>query len=359
MLGTSPDLKGGIAAVVRTLRESGLFDRARIEYVVTHLDTGAFGKVLQFSRAVVATLRALLKGDVALVHVHVSFNASFWRKATLLWIARRFGVPTVFHLHSGGFDEFAARGGPIRRWCIRRSLRASSVVVVLSKHWHDWVEQFAPGSKVRVVANPVQVPASIHDRSKAGARAHAGRVLFLGKICDEKGTFDLLHAWQRFRQVAPGWRLAIGGFGEVERFLEEASRIGVRDDIEYLGWVAGEAKARELASADIFVLPSYKEGMPVAILEAMAFGAAVIATPVGGVPDMMEAGVHGVWVRQGDVVGLADAIVRLAGSPQLRATLAAASRKHVASHYATEKVVEQIVSLYREVAANQSGRARW
>jgi glycosyltransferase involved in cell wall biosynthesis len=350
MLGTSPSVKGGITSVVATLREGGLFERARVRYVATHVETGRLDKLVQFARAVANTFRALCSGRVALVHAHVSSKASFWRKASLLAMARLFRVPTIFHLHSGAFDEFATKGGRLRRWCVRRTLQRSDVVVVLSNRWRAWVQDFAPGSTVRVVANAVGVPDTLARRSSDGDASRGGRVLFLGMICDAKGTFDLLHAWARFSAEVKGWRLVIGGYGEVDRFLAEAQKLGVRGDIDYLGWVAGPDKLRELSAADIFVLPSYKEGMPVSILEAMAYGATVIATPVGGVADMLEADVHGLVVQPGDVEGLSRALVQLASSATLRLSLATAAHAHVSSHYATDKVVRQLCALYREAA---------
>jgi glycosyltransferase involved in cell wall biosynthesis len=350
MLGTSPSARGGITSVVTTLREGGLFDQARVHYVTTHVESGGLAKLVQFARAVANTFRALCSKRVALVHAHVSSKASFWRKASLLAMARSFHVPTIFHLHSGAFDEFATKGGRFRRWCVRQTLRRSDVVIVLSNRWRQWVQDFAPGSTVRVVANAVNVPHAVPRRSPEGDAARGGRVLFLGMICDGKGTFDLLQAWVQFSEKVKGWRLVIGGNGEVDRFLVEAQTLGVRSDVDYLGWVSGPAKFQELSAADIFVLPSYKEGMPVSILEAMAYGASVIATPVGGVPDMLEADVHGLVVSPGDVAALSRALVQLASSAALRLRLATAAHAHVSKHYATDKVIEQLCAIYREVS---------
>jgi glycosyltransferase involved in cell wall biosynthesis len=349
MLGTNPAMRGGIAAVVSALRDGGLFKRANVRYVATHVDGGKLAKLNQFASAVLSTIRALTSGQVALVHAHVSSNGSFWRKSFLLLMARAFGVPTIFHLHSGGFETYAARGlgGPLLRWWIRRTLEASDAVIVLSARWADWARRFAPKSNVRVVGNPVHVPAVIGHKHADEAQI-GGRVLFLGLICDAKGAFDLLRAWVDFRASDPAWRLAVGGNGEVDRFLGEATRLGIRTEIEYLGWVSGAEKESQLVGADIFVLPSYGEGMPVSVLEAMAYGACVIATPVGGVPDMMCRDVHGLWVEPGDIRGLASCLRQLARSPAMRRALATAARDHVVAHFSLETTVERICDVYRE-----------
>ena len=346
MLGTSPTEKGGIAAVVGTLSEAGFFETAQVRYVATHVETSRIAKVTQFALAVAQTFAALCSGRVALVHAHVSSGASFWRKAVLLGMARACGVPTIFHLHSGAFDAFAGQGGRLRAWAVRRTLQSSDVVVVLSERWGNWVQIFAPGSVIRVIPNPVNVPTVVRPAHAPPQR----RALYLGLISEAKGTFDLLRAWAQFRRDVPGWRLAIGGNGAVDLLMSESKRLGVDVDVDFLGWITGSDKARELNAADIFVLPSYREGMPVSILEAMAFGAAVVATPVGGVPDMMRDEVHGLLVRPGDIAGLSGALVRLATSDELRHRLAGSARVHVREHYATDMVVRMLCDLYGAVA---------
>jgi glycosyltransferase involved in cell wall biosynthesis len=354
MVGTDPRMRGGVASVVATLRDAGLFERLGVRYVATHVDGGAARKLRRFAAAAVEAARVLARRDVAIMHAHVSSRGSFWRKAFLLWLARRFGVATIFHLHDGRFGDFAANGfgGPLLRWCIRRTLEGSSEVVVLSPRWGEWVRSFAPRSRVRVIGNPVHCPpeAALRPRAavESGDAASGGNILFLGKLCDAKGVFDLLRAFAAFAAQHPGWRLAVGGDGEVERFLAQADALGVRDRIDYLGWVGGDDKERALAGCDVFVLPSYSEGMPVSLLEAMAYGCAVIATPVGGVPDMMTPEQHGLWVQAGDVDALAAALARAADSRELRDRLGAAARRHVAAEYSVETVSRKIAEAYAD-----------
>lgn len=352
MVGTSPDMRGGIAAVVSALQAGGLFERVRARYLASHIEGGPATKLGCFGRALLRMLRMLWRGEVALVHAHVSSKGSFWRKSLLLALARSFGCRTVFHLHSGGFDEFAARGtggALLRRW-IRRTVEASDAVIVLSPRWAEWMRSFAPRSRVEVVGNPVLVPKRAPVAAERASAVGGGRVVFLGLICEPKGCYDLLQAWTGFRARCPGWRLAIGGNGEVERFLERARALGVHDDIDFLGWVSGDAKDRELRRADIFVLPSYKEGMPVSVLEAMAYGLAVVTTPVGGVPDMMQAGVHGLWVEPGDVAALCDRLSTLALDAPLRERLGGAARSHVLSHYSADAVIDDLLRVYARLA---------
>lgn len=354
MLGTSPRTWGGIAAVVQTYRAGGLFGRVDIGYVATHIDGSRGAKAAQFGRAVTQATRMLGTRRVALVHAHVSSSASFWRKSLLLAMARARGVPTIFHLHSGGFPDWVTRQAPnpaASAW-IRHTLEASDAVLVLNGAVADWMRGFAPRARITVLPNPVAIPAGPPVYEARPPAPGPGRVLFLGWIYDFKGCYDLLQAWVRFRERCPGWRLVVGGKGEVERFLREAEALGIRDDIDFLGWVSGEAKDRALREADLFVLPSYREGMPVSVLEAMAYGVPVLVTPVGGVPEMMQPDVHGLWVAPGDVPALADRLAELADNPALRERLARSAHAHVIERNSVAAITAPLLALYARLAGS-------
>lgn len=352
MLGPGPGMRGGIAAVLASLLDGGLAQRVPLRCLNTFADAGAGAKLGRFAKAFLCLLAALLSRRVALVHAHVASHGSFWRKSLLLALARGFGVPTVFHLHGGGFADFAAGLGPgwRQRW-VRHSLQASDRVVCLSARWQAWVQGFAPAARAVVLQNPVRVPSDAELAAlRAGGDAAAPPfVLYLGLIAPAKGSFDLLGAWPAVRTQAPTWQLKMGGNGDSAALLQRAADLGVSASVHYLGWVAGEHKQGLIAHASVFVLPSYNEGLPVAVLEAMACGVPVVCTPVGGVPDIVADGQEGLLVPVGDPAALADALVRLAGQPALRQALGQAGRRRVLAHNAVPIVVEQWRALYQEL----------
>lgn len=352
MLGPGPGMRGGIAAVLASLLQGGLAQQVPLRCLNTFADAGAVAKLGRFAGACLRLLAALLSRRVSLVHAHVASHGSFWRKSMLLALARGFDLPTVFHLHGGGFADFASGLGPgwRQRW-VRHSLQASDRVVCLSPRWQAWVQGFAPGAKVGVIQNPVQV---LSDAELAALRADSDAaappfVLYLGLIAPSKGTFDLLSAWPAVQAQAPTWQLKVGGNGDSAALLQRAADLGVAASVQYLGWVTGEHKQGLIAAAGVFVLTSYNEGLPVAVLEAMACGVPVVCTPVGGVPDIVADGQEGLLVPVGDPAALADALVRLAGQPALRQALGQAGRRRVLAHNAVPIVVEQWRALYREL----------
>ncbi|NCT83624.1 MAG: glycosyltransferase family 4 protein [Comamonadaceae bacterium] len=344
MVGTDPAGQGGIAAVVGVYAQQGWLARQRVRYLVSHRAGSVLGRVLLFPWALAQLLAALLAGRVSLLHAHVASYGSFARKSLLLALARGFGVPTVFHLHGGHFQKFYAASPAWRQRWIRHTLRRSNRVLALSEAWREALLSIVPEARVSVLANPVAFPPPAPERP-----AVPGRVLFLGRADRSKGVFDLLTALGQARAQLPRLHLHVGGDGDLEAVRAAVAREGLDAAVTLLGWVRGAAKERELAEAEIFVLPSYDEGLPMAMLEAMARGKAVLATPVGGIPQALRDGVDGLLVAPGQPPRLAEALLRLGGDAPLRAALGASAIERVRAGYATDTVLAELDRIYSEV----------
>jgi len=344
MIGTQADSRGGIASVVRLYRVGRLFETWPVIYVPTHGDGSAASKAVLILKALTSILGRCLTGRVLVLHVHLATRASFWRKALVIAMVACFRRPVVLHLHSGRFVDYyegqlGVFGRRVARWMFTRAAR----VIVLSQEWQRWVAMTFPGAHTAVVGNPVLVP-----RSVASARDSCS-VLFLGRLEEEKGIYDLLEAMTTLRRRVPGVKLLCAGDGEFAEVSRRIADLNLRECVEMLGWVEGESKVCLIDRATVFVLPSYKEGVPMSILEAMAHGLPVVATSVGGVPDIMQTEVDGLLVRPGDVSGLVAAVQRLLLDESLRRTLAARARSRVIQESSVEKVVGQLGAVYAEM----------
>lgn len=348
MLGIHPasELKGGISTVVDVYRAEGLFARWPIHYIGTMKSGSPARKVAVAAAALVELARLLLAGRVAALHAHTASRASFWRKSMFILLARAAGVPVIFHLHGAEFQQFYAHESSVlTRWFVRRMLQTVQTVVVLSSQWKAFIETIAPKAKVVIIANPVAVPAVPFDPVQ---RAPA-TLLFLGRFGPRKGILDLLQALTLIRERFPHVKLRCGGDGDVEGVIRRARELGISENVEMLGWVSGPAKARELAHATVYVLPSYAEGLPMGVLEAMAAGTPTVTTNVGGIPDAIEDGVHGYLISPGDVGGLADRIIRLLGDEGLRRRLGSAARARVSQGFSAQEVLAHVDALYRDL----------
>lgn len=345
MIGTSLRTMGGIAAVVNVYASAGLLERFQVRYLATHRDGGKAAKLARMLSAYGRFLQALLCGQIGLIHVHVASRASFWRKSYFFLLAFLFRVPAILHLHGGGFAMFYDECGPLRRWLIRFIFDHADRVLVLSEGWRAWARTISRNPHIEPLFNPVVMPA---EAVPWQARAH-GDILFLGKLGKAKGIDDLLDATPALLPACPQARLLLGGDGEQAQARQRADTLGLGEHVQILGWVGPDAKRALLASAGIYVLPSYIEGLPMSVLEAMAAGMPVVTTPVGGIPEAVADGVEGFLVPPGDVAALTDRLRRLLTDDALAARMGAAGRHKVATTFSTDVILPRLERIYMEL----------
>jgi glycosyltransferase involved in cell wall biosynthesis len=283
----------------------------------------------------------LLAGRVELLHLHMAMKGSFWRKAIFLALGRLAGVPVVIHLHGSEFAVFYERSSAFAQACIRSTFNRASAVVVLSESWHQFVTGFCT-RPITVVKNFVP---DQFDPARAATARRPRAVLFLGLFGERKGIYDLLKAWAIVHQRVPDAVLYCGGNGEVDKVRQTVSELGLEVTIQVPGWVSGEQKRALLHGCAVFALPSYHEGLPMAIIEAMSYSMAIVSTAVGGIPELVDRN-NGRLVRPGDPVELAQALVELLLADDL-ARLGAVSRERYRKEYTPEAAASHMRDVYR------------
>ncbi len=242
---------------------------------------------------------------------------------------------------------------PSRTKVIRRIHRMATRVIANSAAVADMlVNEFRiPADRVRVMRNGVDLS---RFKKRTGPRAapldqldpDAKILLTVANMHSAvKGHYDLIEAARNICPVFPGVRFVLAGDGVERPKIEEAVRsAGMEKNFIFLGQRADVPEL--LASADIFVLPSRAEGLPNAALEAMAAGLPVVATRVGGIPEIIENGVSGLLVPPQDSASLARALLRVLGDPEFAARLAAASLERACSEFSFERAVAQLEEIY-------------
>lgn len=349
MAGTSPDRRGGVASVLRTWRDCGFFERLNVRYVATDAPGGRGRKAAAALGAWTRCAAGIALRRCDVVHVHTSSYASFWRKSPVFALALLGRVPLVVSLHGGGFRDFHAAGGPLRRAWIELVMRRAAAFVVLTDGWADWARGVAPHANVQVLPNVTVVPALPDAR-----RVEPDLLLYLGRIEASKGIGVLVEALALANRRGAGWRLACAGEGDVDAARAQAARCGVEAGaLVFPGWLDDAGRADWLARCALLVLPSLAENMPMAVIEAFAYGRPVIASRVGGLPDMVDAGIDGWLVEAGDAQALADALTAAAEARPALAAMGGAARDKALRRYAPEEALRRLERLYGEVAAGR------
>ena len=344
MVGTDLEGMGGVRAVVRGYFDSGLFDRYHCVYVASHRAGSTWVKITTAVKAWFRVAFLLRRLESPLVHVQVASRGSFWRKFVVCWLARAAGRPYIFHLHGGGFSRFYDdESGWLARRLIRSTLEHASLVIALSEQWRERLLQICPLARVDVLHNAVAIP-DIQGLRRLDDRDST--LLFLGHVLRDKGVYDLVRAFARVATRFPRTKLVLGGTGDLEGVQQLAAQLEISDRLSCPGWLGPDRKSAALASSLIFLLPSYHEGMPMAVLEAMSWGLPVIATPVGGIPQVIDHEVSGLLVAAGDIEGLARQIERLLTDTALRERLGANARARIEADFSLRDALERLTAIY-------------
>jgi glycosyltransferase involved in cell wall biosynthesis len=340
--------RGGMGRMARYLLTAF---RAEPDIEVRVLDPygpGPFWQMPFYFLGCAATLcLACLRRRASVTHIHMSFGGSALRKLALLRLAGLFGVPTILHLHGSEFAVFCDRLSPRLRALLVATMARAARIVVIGSFWKQFLVQDLgiDAQKVVIVANGVPLPPSA---PRAGQAEDRCRIVYLGALGRRKGTSDLLQALASPLVRGLRWDAVIAGNGDVDGFRAEADALGIADRVSFPGWIAAAEAQALLATAAVFVLPSYNEGLPVAVLEAMANAIPVVTTRVGAIPDLRIEGEAGFLVEPGAIEDLADRLARLIADPALRARFGDNGRRRIESAFTIESAARRLAELYRE-----------
>ncbi len=344
-MGPALDVRGGVSSVEQLICDY-LPPYASIRHVATMTEGSRFAHAAAFVRSVFSLTRALEGIEPTIVHIHFASRGSTLRKLILANMVLRARRPLILHAHGAGFDQFH-RGlpGPVRS-LVNRTLQQASVLIALSSQWRDFYvhECEVSPSQVVVLPNPVRVPARVPDRA---GRAEV-QFLHLGRLGKRKGGYDLVNAFAALPDAMRARaRLVLAGDGDVEGMKKLAAPLG--DRVRVLSWIDAQERDRLLAESDVFVLPSYAEGVPMSLLEAMAAGLPCITTPVGGIPDVFTHGSEGLLVAPGDAGQLRAAMSTFIGDEPAR--LAAGKRAYESARaFDVHAYARRLADIYQRIA---------
>ncbi|MEP6808637.1 MAG: glycosyltransferase family 4 protein [Chthoniobacterales bacterium] len=296
-------------------------------------------------------LRAL--GRLDLVHINLSSMGSTLRKLQVARLCRWLGVPYLIHLHGGAYPTYWKDDNSRLSRAILTMFNGAGLVIVLGEVWCRFVAERAPDAVNRVVVLPNAAPRPSLPHIGGGDSVH---ILFLGQLNAAKGVPQLGEALGRIRGN-PNWRATLAGNGNLDEARAKAVELGIADRTDLPGWVDSPRVSELIASADILVLPSFVENLPLSIIEGMASGLAVVATSVGAIEDVITDGHTGLIVKAGDVDALTAALARLVEDAQLRARLGEAAMAVHAQRLELGVYARTVSSLWREVITAKRGRS--
>jgi len=339
-----PDVyvKGGIASVVNGYRTYDFGGQCQISYVESYRDGGKCQKLIKALKGYALFWRELRKNKPDIVHIHSSFGPSFYRKIPFIYMAVWKRVPVVNHIHGAEFDAFYENASHRKKNLVRKVYDKCQMLIALSDEWKEKLKQIVAEEKICVIENYCRIPEDVNVERKK-------QILFLGEIGKRKGCFDIPEICERALEGTLDVSVVLAGDGAIEQLKELLEGKRIETAVSFPGWVRGGEKERLLRESSVFLFPSYHEGMPMAVLEAMAYGMAIVTTKVGGIPKLIEHGVSGYLHEPGDILGMAQSMRELLMDDDRRRKMGMAARDKAVRCYSMEGHVKKLLSLYEKV----------
>lgn len=343
-MGPDPAIGGGMAAVLRGLLEAPIAERYQLDVVPTYRGTAPLPRLALFCLALLRLATWSIAGRGRIVHIHATVRGSAYRKSVCVLLARGLRRRAIFHVHSGAGDiaAFAGSRGRLSLAFLRSAFAAADAVLAVSAASARALEAAYGISGVQVVPNAApSVPA--FERAPGDG---AVQVAYVGGFANPAKGGDVMLAALAALEDEPGLEVTLAGPGELPP--DAAQLLERQPGTSWDGWLDREKMDALFRRAEVFVMPSRSEGLPMALLEAMAYGMAVIATAVGGIPEVVDDGVDGRLVPGEDPAAIAAALRELAADRALRQRLAAAARRRTAELDEVE-VSRRLDQLYRSL----------
>ena len=340
MIGPARSVNGGISGVVNNYYNAGLDKQIDLTYIGTMEDGSKIHKLLVAARALLKFMTVVSKCDI--VHVNMASDVSIYRKMIFIQIASMCKKKIIIHQHGGHIEEFYyEKCNDNQRKRIQKGLNKADKMLVIAPYLKDIFVNIIDGEKIVVFPDAIEIAVEYEKDYSVQ------KILFLGRLCKEKGIGELMDAVSELCSDYPGLQLYLGGSWVDDDLRKEADHHS--DWIRQLGWIDKEEKEKYLKECNIFALPSYFEGQSVALLEGMVYGCACVASDVGGIPQMLIHEKTGLLVPAKDTKGIKEAIGKLLADSQLQKTLGVAARKKIENEFNLDTNVSQLVQIYHNI----------
>lgn len=342
MCGSDFSVKGGMVSVVNNYLSYENWNEYEIIYIPTHIYGSKIKKAIFFLKNYMKIVKGCIRKEYQIAHLHVSERGSFYRKALIFRTLKRLGIKTIFHHHAAEFESFYNSLSDKKKCYVSKILNDVDLNLVLSDRLVSSITTKAPNAKVEVLHN------AVNTYSKNRYNVNGKNVLFLGLLGKRKGTYDFLDAIARIDNDLPKEiKFCLCGNGEIELIKQRVSELRIENRIAHIGWINKEKKEDFFSKSILNVLPSYNEGLPMTILETMAYGIPNISTSIASIPEVIFEGKNGFLISPGDTEKLARCIIELINNVELRMEFSKQSYEMINNKFSLDNNILILKKIYR------------
>ena len=344
MVGVDKSTKGGMWTVVENyLHDRTFCKKTHLKYIPTSITGKTVNKLLFTLVAYLKILYTFMTAHIDIVHVHMSERGSVYRKGIVLKTAKMFHCKTVIHMHGAEFQVWYEQLSDEKKEGVKKILNLADKMIILGDYWYEFISSLVDKDKIEIVHNAVNVPDIIE------YNPNSKNIMFLGVVGKRKGIDDLLDAMKEAdKQLGDDVKLYIYGPNPDHDIGGKINYLQLSDRVEYKGWLSANEKGATFKSIAVNVLPSYNEGLPMTILETMAYGIVNISTDVAAIPEAVNEK-NGILIKPGDIKALSDAIITLMNNDELRKEKSYASYQDAKTLFSLETHVAKVMKIYERL----------
>lgn len=346
MVGVDESTKGGMWTVVDNyLKNEHYQNDVDLKYIATSITGSIPKRVLFIFVSILKVLFYTLFNKYDILHVHMSEKGSVYRKYIVMKISKIRKAKIIIHMHGAEFEKWYKTLNNKKQNKVRSIINSCDKILILGNYWNKFIGSLMDDkSKVEVLYNAVFVP----DEYKYDVNSK--NILFLGLVGKRKGIYDLLDAMTKLKSNSQfdGKLLIYGPDDTAEGINNLIQNKKLSNFVEYCGWLKSEDKRELLQKISINVLPSYNEGLPMTILETMAYGIPNISTNVAAIPEAINKD-NGIMIEPGNVEELTRAILELNSNDKLRKKLSTASYTKAINEFSIDSHINKLIDIYKKV----------
>ncbi|AQY49737.1 glycosytransferase [Listeria weihenstephanensis FSL R9-0317] len=340
MIGPDTSAKGGIATVIANFKAYFASDEHSIQYFTTWQEGSFFKRLQATTRAFVQIKKKIREEKIDIAHIHMAQQGSFYRKSVLLLLVKK-NCRVVLHIHASQFDTFYSKNSFLAQRYIRWILNKPNQVVALSEEWATFYKQLTK-VPVTVIENAVKMPVN------SSYNSQAKNIVAFGRLGERKGSYDILKIAKNIENKFPNVRFCLYGDGDTAEIAAQIKEKTI-GNVVLGGWVKDAQKEKIMQDAVLHALPSYHEGLPMAILETMSYGIPNISTNVGGIPQVIKDNENGLLIEAGDTEQLESKIIGFLANESQREKLSNAARETIKNRFAIEAYQKKWEQLYENM----------
>lgn len=341
MFGTALSVKGGMSSVARNYIDNTGLTGYDIKYIPTYVYSTKPIQILYFIIHYFQIVALLITRQYKIVHLHMTKGGSTIRKGLIAFTSNLLGIKYIIHLHTN-YDDYYKRYPGIFRKFVKWIFKNADYNIALSEDMGSFISEIVPESKITVIGNGVKIP-SLNPYNPENKN-----VLFFSVFEKGKGIFDLLRCIKLLdSRISPDIKFHICGAGEEEDAIrKEIESLGIKHRIGRFGWVDNLDKESVFMDTGIHVLPSYNEGLPMSVIETMAYGIPNISTNIPGMSSVIKDKESGFLIDPGDIEALSNRIEMLINDEGLRRKFSDNSYKFVKANNSIEKMMAKTKAIY-------------